>query len=110
MEARREEIGTTRLREKLRTINAGVNNAARALRRARAEVQFALNKVQELEDRHWALLSDFDAEEEFESGPRTNSSDGKNSINSEGQSSQENIESDTEGDIDLDKIDEEPKK
>jgi len=110
MEARREEIGTTRLREKLRTINAGVNNAARALRRARAEVQFALNKVQELEDRHWALLSDFDAEEEFESEPRTNSSDGKNSINSEGQSSQENIESDTEGDIDLDKIDEEPKK
>jgi hypothetical protein len=50
------------LQVRLRQIELEIDDAARALRRALALVQAARDEMNELEDRHWAVLSLFDAD------------------------------------------------
>ena len=45
-----------------------VEDAGRILRWAKKEAQFVAKKVDELEDRHWALLSQYRADQELETG------------------------------------------
>lgn len=54
------------IREKIMIINVEVEDAGRLLRRARKEAQFVADKVSELEDRHWALLNQYQADQELE--------------------------------------------
>lgn len=44
------------MREEIRRIELEIEDAARSLRKARNQVQFAKEKLVELEDRHWAIL------------------------------------------------------
>jgi len=46
-----------RLREEIRELDLEVEDAARALRKARSQVQFAQDRLSELENRHYAILS-----------------------------------------------------
>ena len=42
--------------ERLRQISFDLDDAGRALRRSRTQVQIAKDRLEELQDRHWALL------------------------------------------------------
>jgi hypothetical protein len=42
-----------------------IEDAGRRLRLARAEVKAANDQVEELEDKHWALLRQYEADEVF---------------------------------------------
>jgi len=53
------------IREKIMVINLEVEEAARQLRRMRKEVQLSAEKLDKLENRHWALISQFQADEEL---------------------------------------------
>lgn len=44
----------------------GVQDAAHTLRRSRAELEVARDRLADLEDRHWALLSLYDADKAFQ--------------------------------------------
>lgn len=56
---------STRARDTLRQMNMMVEDAARSLRKARAERDMAIDAMEELEDRHWVLLSMVRGDEEF---------------------------------------------
>jgi hypothetical protein len=43
--------------ERLRQINLDIEDAGRVFRRSRTQVQIASDQLEELQDRHWALLS-----------------------------------------------------
>ena len=61
------------LREDIRNLELEVEDASRALRKARDQVQFAQDRLAELEDRHWALVSLYNpaqAEEKVEEALR----------------------------------------
>ena len=45
-----------------------VEDVGRILRRTKKEAQFVAEKVDKLEDRHWALLSQYWANQELETG------------------------------------------
>ena len=47
------------LREDIRTLELEIEDASRALRKARAQVQFAQDRLSELEERNWAVLSQY---------------------------------------------------
>ena len=44
----------------------GVQDAARSLRQARAELEVARDRLADLEDRNWAILSLYDADKAFQ--------------------------------------------
>ena len=46
-------------------MNMMVEDAARSLRKSRAELDVAIDAMEELEDRHWVLLSQVASDEEF---------------------------------------------
>lgn len=48
------------LREDIRDLELDIDDAARALRKSRSQVQYAKDRLAELEDRHWAVLSLYD--------------------------------------------------
>jgi hypothetical protein len=52
--------GVRLAQERLRQIELDIDDASRALRRARTQVQLAKEELLELEDRHWALLALYD--------------------------------------------------
>jgi hypothetical protein len=54
------------LRTRLRQMKMGVQDAAHTLRRSRAELEVARDRLADLEDRHWALLSLYDADKAFQ--------------------------------------------
>jgi hypothetical protein len=43
-----------------------IQDAAHSLRRAKAELEVARDRLADLEDRHWALLSMYDADKAFQ--------------------------------------------
>lgn len=45
------------MRKDIRQIELEIENAARDLRKARDQVKYAKDKLSELDDRHWAILS-----------------------------------------------------
>ena len=49
--------GVSLAQERLRQIELDIDDASRVLRRARTQVEIAWNELEELKDRHWALLS-----------------------------------------------------
>ena len=54
-----------RVRDAKRQMNMMVEDAARLLRKARAELDVAVEAMEDLEDRHWVLLSQVASDEEF---------------------------------------------
>ena len=55
--------GTRLAEERLRQINLDLDDAGRTLRRSRTQVQLAKDRLEELQDRHWALLSFYDPDQ-----------------------------------------------
>ena len=55
-----------RVRSRLRQMQTGIQDAARTLRRSRAELEVARDRLADLEDRNWALLSLYDADKAFQ--------------------------------------------
>jgi len=53
------------VRARIREIDMDVEDASMSLRRAKAQATVARDKLHELEERHWALLSLFDADKAF---------------------------------------------
>eukprot|EP00557_Chaetoceros_sp_GSL56_P008319 CAMPEP_0176505406 /NCGR_PEP_ID=MMETSP0200_2-20121128/16476_1 /TAXON_ID=947934 /ORGANISM="Chaetoceros sp., Strain GSL56" /LENGTH=674 /DNA_ID=CAMNT_0017904955 /DNA_START=423 /DNA_END=2447 /DNA_ORIENTATION=- len=53
-------------RDRLRMINFDIEDAARQLRRAKAEALAAIDKLESIEFRHWALLRQYEADQELE--------------------------------------------
>ena len=49
--------------ERLRQINIDLDDAGRALRRSRTQVQIAKDRLEELQARHWALLCFYDPDQ-----------------------------------------------
>lgn len=49
--------------EELRQIELDLDEASRTLRRARSQTQIARDQLEELKERHWALLSFYDPEQ-----------------------------------------------
>ena len=49
--------GARLAQERLRQIELDIDDASRVLRRARSQVQLARDRLEDLKDRHWALLS-----------------------------------------------------
>lgn len=58
-----EELG-----QELGYILQDIEDASRNLRIARAEMDDASNRVRDLEERNWALLSEYEAGRSFEEG------------------------------------------
>jgi multidrug resistance efflux pump len=54
------------VRARLRQMKMAVEDAARDLRRAKAELEVARERLAELEDQNWALLSLYDADKAFQ--------------------------------------------
>jgi len=54
------------VRSRLRQMQMGIQDAARTLRRSRAELDVARDRLADLEDRNWALLSLYDADKAFQ--------------------------------------------
>lgn len=54
------------IRSRLRQMKLGVQDAAHRLRRCRAELQVARDRLADLEDHNWALLSLYDADKAFQ--------------------------------------------
>lgn len=55
-----------RIRSRLRQMQMGIRDAAHSLRRAKAELEVARDRLADLEDGHWALLSMYDADKAFQ--------------------------------------------
>jgi hypothetical protein len=55
-----------RIRSRLRQMQMGVQEAALGLRRSKAELEVARGRLADLDDRHWALLSLYDADKAFQ--------------------------------------------
>lgn len=49
--------GVHLVRERLRQVELDIDDASRVLRRARTKVLMARDQLEELKDRHWAILS-----------------------------------------------------
>jgi len=67
------KLEAQRLREDIRDLELEVENASRSLRKARDQVQFAQKRLNDLENRHWALLQLYNpsqAEKEVEKALR----------------------------------------
>jgi hypothetical protein len=59
-----EQSQSARLtRERLRQIELDIDDASISLRRARSQVELARDQLMELEERHWALLSLYNADQ-----------------------------------------------
>lgn len=58
------------IRDRLRMINFDIEDAARQLRRAKAEALAAIDKLESIEFRHWALLRQYEADQELEEKQR----------------------------------------
>ena len=63
--AQSRQRNSPRVRDAQRQMNMMVEDAARSLRKARAEVDVAVEAMENLEDRHWVLLSQVASDEEF---------------------------------------------
>lgn len=50
-------------RERLRQIELEIDDASRALRRARTQVQLARDQLEELQGRHWAVLASYNPDQ-----------------------------------------------
>ncbi len=59
---------STRIRDELRRINFDIEDSARNLRRAKGEALAAIDKLEDTELRHWALLRQHEADKELEKG------------------------------------------
>ena len=57
---------SSRVRDRLRVINFDIEDAARNLRRAKAEALAAVDRLESIELRHWALLRQTEADQELE--------------------------------------------
>ena len=57
-----------KLEEELGYLMRDVDDSSRSLRMARAERDAASNRVSDLEERNWALLSEYEAARSFEDG------------------------------------------
>ena len=57
------------MRDRLRMINFEIEDAARKLRQAKGEALVAIDKLEALEFRHWALLRQYEADKELETAP-----------------------------------------
>ena len=66
MEDARGEREASKLEEELGFILRDVEDASRNLRLARAERDAASDRVSKLEERNWALLSEYEAARSFE--------------------------------------------
>lgn len=55
----------SRVRSRLRQMKMGIQDAAHTLRRTKAELEVARERLADLEDRNWALLSLYDADKAF---------------------------------------------
>ncbi|GFH52872.1 hypothetical protein CTEN210_09348 [Chaetoceros tenuissimus] len=55
------------IRERLRMINFDIEDSARQLRLAKAEALAAIDKLESIEMRHWALLRQYEADKELSS-------------------------------------------
>mmetsp|Transcript_21261 Transcript_21261/g.38409 ORF Transcript_21261/g.38409 Transcript_21261/m.38409 type:complete len:753 (-) Transcript_21261:481-2739(-) len=64
LESLQNKVGKS-IKARLREINMDIEDAGRRLRLARAEVKAANDQVEELEDKHWALLRQYEADEVF---------------------------------------------
>jgi hypothetical protein len=67
-ELQRRRVGESRKgarleQERLRQIDLDIDDASRVLRRARTQVQIASDQLEELKDRHWAMLSFYDSDQ-----------------------------------------------
>lgn len=63
--AQSRQRNSPRVRDAKRQMNMMVEDAARFLRKARAELDVAVEAMEDLEDRHWVLLSQVASDEEF---------------------------------------------
>jgi hypothetical protein len=54
------------VRDRLRQMKMAVEDAARDLRRAKAELEVARERLADVEDQNWALLSLYDADKAFQ--------------------------------------------
>jgi len=63
--AQSRQRNSPRVRDAQRQMNMMVEGAARSLRKARAELEVAVDAAEDLEDRHWVLLSQVASDEEF---------------------------------------------
>jgi hypothetical protein len=55
-----------RIRVRLRQMQEEIDDASRVLRQAKAEEDLARDRLAALEDKHWALLSLYDADKAFQ--------------------------------------------
>jgi hypothetical protein len=62
LEEKKRQVNPRRARERLRHIQLDIEDAARDLRRAQNAEQQARERLEAVEDRHWAVLSLYDAE------------------------------------------------
>ena len=88
------------IRDRLRMINFDIEDSARRLRRAKGEALAAIDKLEALELRHWALLRQYEADEVLtgDSGSISGSVNDSDSIR-EDQSNVTIVEGNKERDI-----------
>jgi hypothetical protein len=55
--------GARLAQERFRQIELDIDDASRALRKTRAQAQIARDQLEELKDRHWAILSFYDPDQ-----------------------------------------------
>ena len=68
MERSRGRGEASKIEQELEYVLRNVDGASLKLRLARAERDAASNRVSDLEERNWALLSEFEAAKAFEEG------------------------------------------
>ena len=77
----------SRIRRRISKMNYEIEDAARFLRRTRNGVKAARTKLEDLEDKHWALLSQYESELELdvdtENDEQNESDDGKKATSTE---------------------------
>ena len=63
------------IRDELRIINFDIEGSARKLRKAKGEALATIDKLEGIELRHWALLRQYEADQELEKGTKSDSAE-----------------------------------
>ena len=63
--SRENKNRSSSIRDRLRTINFEIEDAARTLRRAKGEALAAIDRLEALELRHWSLLRQYEADQQL---------------------------------------------
>jgi hypothetical protein len=63
------------IRDELRIINFDIEGSARKLRKAKGEALATIDKLEGIELRHWALLRQYQEDQELEKGTQSDSAE-----------------------------------